>query len=385
MKMDPTPTIVNRPVLMHVSVLIPVLAGILFAEPFAAIAETQGLKAGPDSTRPLYKPPKPPTTAGIPGTAHRVYKYDRTNDRVVFGGADYVVNEKDGANSDPDMSVLYERNLGTGATQKVFATPGRVLAAYSPSPDGRYIAVRSWADDSLATMTLHIIDPAGHEVSRIGQVWDYAWSPDGNHLVYVTGEYRAGQDGVPSTGVWKYDIRQKKSLKIHDTGRFVFWASFDRSIYVLEYLKGSRNHQVWRLNPTDLAPQATRMYSIYLSPTGRYYYHPGASFTNEGSFDVFDTATNTPRFSTTTLAKKFAWGTEPIGWMDSGGNHLLLVTWSNPVTGQLDAQPHTMMYDLDAGTIEDLELQEVIGWKNGAFLTHREGKFQQEQPFSPKR
>jgi WD40 repeat protein len=384
MKMDQIRTIVSRAALILAAARIPVLGIILLMGPSASIAEGQALKSGPDSNLPEYKPEKPPSKVGTPGTAHRVYKYDRTHERLFFGGADYVVNEKGGPISDPDMSTLYELNLATGATQKVFAIPGRTLAAYSISPDGRYIAIRSWINENLATMTLHIIDPAGQELSRIGQVWDYAWSPDGNQLVYVTGEYRAGKDGVTSTGVWKYDVRLKASVKIHETGRFVFWAGFDRSIYVLEYLKNTENHKVWRLNPSDLKPQATGMYSIYLSPTGRYYYHPGASFTNEGSFDVYDIATNTPRFSTSTLAQKFAWGTEPIGWMDTGGNHLLLVTWSNPVTGQLDSHPHTMMYDLDAGTMVSLELEGVIGWKNGAFLTHREGQFRQEQSSSRK-
>lgn len=382
--MDLTRTIVKRAVLMRVVLITQVLTGIIFTDSALAAAE-RSLKAGQASALPPYKPEKAPATAGVPGTAHRVYKYDRSNERLFFGGADYVVNEKGSNAPDPDNSVLYERDLGTGATRKVFSIPGRVLAAYSVSPDGRHIALRSWINEDLATMTLHIIDLAGQEISRIGKVWDFAWSPDGNQLTYVTGEYRVGEDDISTTGVWKYDIRQKTSLKLQDTGRFVVWAAFDRAIYVLEYLQSSGNHQVWRLNSPDFKPQATRMYSIYLSPTGRYYYHPGAAFANQGRFDVYDMATNSPRFSTSTLGQKFAWGTEPIGWIDSGGNHLLLVTWSNPVTGQLDTSPHTMMYDLDAGTMVDLELQEAIGWKNGTVLTHRDGKFQQEHPHSPKR
>jgi hypothetical protein len=38
-----------------------------------------------------------------------------------------------------------------------------------------------------------------------------------------------------------------------------------------------------------------------------------------------------------------------------------------------------MMYDLDTGTMVDLELQDVIGWKHGTFVTHHEGKFRNEK------
>jgi len=333
-----------------------------------------------DKALPAYTPDKAPPV-GTPGTAHRVYIYDRTHERVIFGGAAYVLNDKGGTLTDPDMSVLYERDLATGTTRRVVSLPGRELGIYSVSPDGRYIALRSWAYGDLGTMTLHVIDPGGHELARIGQVWDYAWSPDGNQLVYVTGDYRVGQDGVPSTGVWKYDLRQRTSIKIHDTGRYVTWGAFDRAVYLLDYATPSGHPRVWRLNPTDWSPQLTRLKSIYLSPTGMYYYHPGPTVVNQGQFDVYDVATHTPRFlPPSDLSRRFAWGTEPIGWIESGGNQLLFLTWSNPDTGQLDSQPHTMLYDLDAGTIVDTGAEDVIGWKQGALITSRQGKIQTEQP-----
>jgi len=334
-----------------------------------------------------YIPPQKPPQAGIPGKAHHVYHYDGKSDRLIFGGLEYTLNEKRSSLTDHEKSVLYERNLATGTTRVVFNIPGRSLAAYSVSPDGRYVAVRSWVDDNLSTMALHVINSGGHEIAQIGQVVDYAWSPDGNQLAYVTAAYNAGPDGgdIHPTGVWRYDLRQRMSTKLQDVGRHVAWAAFDGAVYVLDYSGPKGYPRVWRLNSTDWKTQLTPLQSIYFSPTGKYYYHPGTTFVSEGKFDVYDVATNTPRFATSSLKQKFAWGTEPIGWVESGGNHLLLLTWSDPDTGQLDPHPHTVMYDLDAGTIQDLGLEEVIGWKHGAFLTHREGKFQQEQPFSPKR
>ncbi|HKY73036.1 MAG TPA: hypothetical protein VJL88_14040, partial [Nitrospira sp.] len=322
---------------------------------------------------PPYVPDQPPPV-GLPGKAHHTYRYDQINDRVVFGGSEYVLHEKAGTLNDPDIHVLYERDISGGPTRTVFTLPGRVVGAYSVSPDGRYIALRSWVDEDLGSTALHVIDREGKEIARIGKVWDYSWSPDGNQLAYVTGDYHVAGDGdeVRPTGVWRYDLRQRASTKLQDAGRHVAWAAFDRAVYVLDYSGPNGYPRVWRLNSADWKPQLTSFQGIYLSPTGKYYYPPGG----EGRFDVYDVATNTPRFATSSLRERFAWGTEPIGWMDSGGNHLLLLTWSNPVTGQLDTHPHTMMYDLDAGTMVDLELENVIGWKHGTFVIVREGKFQ---------
>jgi hypothetical protein len=356
-------------------IIVCLIATCLLFAPGLASSESAALDI---NTLPPYVPDQPPPV-GIPGRAHHIYSYDQINDRVIFGGLQYVLSEKgEASQNDPDIHVLYERDIAGGPRRTVFTLPGRAIGTYSVSPDGRYIGLRSWVDDDPGNTALHIIGGEGTEIVRIEHVWDYSWSPDGNQFAYVTGDYQGGEDGgdVRHTGVWRYDFRQRRSTKLQGAGQHVAWAAFDRAVYVLDYNGPNRFPRVWRLNSTDWKPQLTALQSIYLSPTGRYYYHPEMG---EGPFDVYDVATNTPRFATSSLKERFVWETEPIGWMNSGGNHLLFVTMSNPFTGQLDTRPHTMMYDLDTGTMVDLELQDVIGWKHGTFVTHHAGKFQKRK------
>jgi Tol biopolymer transport system component len=364
---------------MKIRLVVPLVSLVSLA--VVAYASSQPPGSGPLSDNP------PPTQSteegpqvGTPGTDHRVYAYDRTNDRVLYGGINYVLDIKGTSLADSDMSVLYQHDLGMDASREVFRLPGRTLAAYTSSSDGQHIAVRSWANDKLGSMALHVLDSRGQEVARIPHVWDYAWSPDGKQIAYVTGEYFVEREDIRTTGVWRFDVHQRLSTKVHDGGRYVYWATFDQAIYIVEYPLPSGYPRVWKVNSTDWKQQLTQMKSVYLSPTGMYYYHP--QNTPYGTFDVFDVATHSPRFSppSSGLYRRFPWGTEPIGWLDSGGNQLILFTRSNPATGELDTHPHIMLYDCDAGTIVDLGLENVIGWKQGSFITHRHGKFLRERP-----
>lgn len=314
----------------------------------------------------------------LPDKVHQVYSYDRTHDRVVFGGVAYTLFEKGGSPNDPDHGTLYERDLNTAATRQITTFPGRLIGAYSASPNGQHIAARTTIDDGPDTMALHIVDRTGREIVNIPHVWDMAWSPDGNQLAYVTGQRAMGYEDIRPSGIWIYDFRLRTSKKVHDVGRYVAWAEFDRALYILEYQHLTQ--RAWRIDPVTQKPMLTRMSSIYLSPAGMYYYHPGTTIANQGLFEVYDVQTNSPQFAPSLLTTRFPAGTEPIGWVDSEGNQLLFITWSNPVTGKLDARPHTMLFDLDRGVIVEIDTEGVIGTKSGMYITYREKKFHRERP-----
>jgi WD40 repeat protein len=311
----------------------------------------------------------------LPDKAHYVYALDRKQDRVLFGGLAYTLLEKNSPPDDPDARTLYERELNSTVTRKIITFPDLLIAAYSASPDGHHVAIRSTVYDRTDTKLLHLVDRGGHEIARIPYVWDIAWSPDGTQLAYVEGPKVVGYEDPRPSAVWIYDLRSRASKKVYDGGRYIAWAEFDRALYILDYL--DLLPRVWRLDPVSQNPKLTSHRSVYFSPTGMYYYHSGI---NEGPFEVYDGQTNTPQFAPSLLRTRFPSGTEPIGWVDSGGNQLLFLTWSHPVTGKLDERPHTMLFDLDRGAIMEVDTERVIGTKAGTYITYRQKKFHRERP-----
>lgn len=314
----------------------------------------------------------------LPDKAHHVYVFDRNHDRVLFGGLAYTGFEKNSTLDDPDAHTLYERELTANTARKIIAFSDLLVAAYAASPDGHHVAIRTSVDNGPDTMALHIVNRGGHEIARIPFVWDIAWSPDGHQLAYVTGPKVGDAEDPRPASVWIYDLRSRTSQKVYDGGRYLAWADFDRALYILQYT--ATGQHVWKIDPVTQKPIPTSMASIYFSPTGMYYYHPGVSIANQGPFEVYDVPTNTPQFAPAVLTTRFPWGTEPIGWVDSGGNQLLFLTWSHPVTGKLDERPHTMLFDLDRNVIVEVATEGVVGTKAGTYITYRDKKFHKERP-----
>jgi WD40 repeat protein len=313
----------------------------------------------------------------LPEDIHRIYVYDRKHDRVLFGGAIYANAQTDGPTDKRELGVLYEQDVVSDNTRTVMELPGLTILTYSPSSDGHHVAIRTSVDNGPDTMALHIVDRGGHELARISSVWEMTWSPDGNQLAYVTGPKVGDAENPRPSSVWIYDLRSRTSQKVYDGGRYLAWAEFDRALYVLDYDYVDLLPRVWRIDPVSQKPKLTSHRSVYFSPTGMYYYHSGI---NEGPFEVYDVQTNTPQFAPALLRTRFPSGTEPIGWVDSGGNQLLFLTWSHPVTGKLDERPHTMLFDLDRNVILEVATQGVIGTKAGTYITYRDKKFHKEHP-----
>lgn len=86
--------------------------------------------------------------------------------------------------------AIFERDLGSGAVREVFRRKG--ITVWTPlSPDGRYLAVRAFADtDESAPTVLLLVPTAGGEprellraTARDILLLDMAWLPDGRALI----------------------------------------------------------------------------------------------------------------------------------------------------------------------------------------------------------
>ena len=256
--------------------------------------------------------------------------------------------------------VRGEVDGGVGAREVFYASEGRV-SRLEPAPAGgrlaltetffeenapegranyvvrRMVAGTEVMDRYYENSRLIILDADGRRVGDpIDAVRDYAWSPAGDKVVYVTGDYYEGGVGFLSTGTWILDVSSGSTKKIHESGWGVTWAEWDRRIYTLELSGQPARVLRHRADGGDVGePETTSHQGMFFSPSGRYYFDPARDgeptriFETSGDRD----ATMDHEF----LAFGDARYLRPRRWLD---DHILLIPYPTD-------QRRDMLYSLE--------------------------------------
>jgi len=209
----------------------------------------------------------------------------------------------------------------------------------------------------LERMILRILNVDGSHVSSLEDVRSFAWSPAGDRLAYVTGKF-VGRDKEHSrTGVWIWNSSDRRTQQISSKGYFVFWAKFDGNVYTWDPV-GEGTESVRRYDVATGRLELTRHKSIYFSPSGDYYYHPGGGI---GLRENIYLAATDVGLADTSPALSGLGGWLPIAW--SPDQDLLLMTVNRRNDGSRRLESSMAVYDPKADALSNIRVTgEVVGW-----------------------
>jgi hypothetical protein len=325
--------------------------------------------------------------------AHHVYDYDKVRNRIYFGGAPYAnfVERSD------EGRALYAIDPATGDRTTIFESEaGNKVRDYKSAPPGGVVALReeifrrdvppeesncsenifdeetpiSNRKNCYETRMLRIVTTEGEEIGSIDKVREYAWSPDGRKVAYVTGDFISRQEGWTTTGTCIYNLATRETKRIHPSGHHLFWATFDGNLYIQDQPE-DRSGGVLRYDPRSDRLDPTKHQGIRFSPDGRYYYTPG---TEGMPFDIFLTATDEGIARKSPVLSGISSLDEPIGWAPDR-NRLMIPTSIRPTDNGASDVRVVVVYDADEDNAVTIPAEGVISWGDTAdeVLLYREG------------
>jgi hypothetical protein len=199
-----------------------------------------------------------------------------------------------------------------------------------------------------STLVILSVSDAG-VVDRIDSVRDYKWSPDSEHIVYVTGTFRGRNENLGNTRAWIWDAGDKRRRQISDGGYFVSWASFDAHVYVWEFDKAlGAPRSVVKYDPRSGLSEVTTHKSIYFSATGAYYYHPGGGLGLRE--EVYNRVNDVGMAASSQVLSQLS-GWRPLGWAPDADLPLLGVR-RKAVAG--DEERAVIVFDPEADVSTDV-------------------------------
>ena len=268
--------------------------------------------------------------------------------------------------------VLQVTDMASGRQRELYRTESGLIFDFKVSPTGSMIAVTAQlleydVDPQVATAkvhnrmvfektTLHIIGVAGNEIDAIDDVRQFSWSPDGRQLAYVTGDYRGGYEDYGNSRTWIWDLTDQSKKEISRRGYYVNWAAFDSRIYLWEKIARVAG-KVYAYEPVAESLAETPHKSIYFSPTGNYYYHPGGGiglrenvYVRSGDLIVKDASRVLGAFC----------GMRPIAWAPH--DDLLLLEVCRKIPGGTAAENAMLVYDPASDMTVDAGGGESFAW-----------------------
>lgn len=162
-----------------------------------------------------------------------------------------------------NYNVIYIYNFEK-KERKIFLSGNCNFRDLFLSPNGNYLSV-------LCLKALSIFNLKGEkmlELSESEPIQEYTWHPDGNKIIYMTGDktYRGDERVIIPTGIWLYDIKEKTKTKIAEKGWNIRKESFDKHIYFWN------GEDTVRYNIDSKKVETTNIKEdVDYSPNGRYY------------------------------------------------------------------------------------------------------------------
>lgn len=162
--------------------------------------------------------------------------------------------------------VIYNYNFDK-KIRKTFFTDDCFFIELTISLNGDYLGVI--CTSKKKPNSLIILNLKGEKIIELSEsVREYTWHPDGNKIIYMTGDktYRGDEKVIIPTGIWLYDINEKTKTKIAEKGWDIRKESFDKHIYFWNGEDTVRyNIDSKRIEVINIKKNAD------YSPNGRYY------------------------------------------------------------------------------------------------------------------
>jgi WD40 repeat protein len=202
-------------------------------------------------------------------------------------------------------------------------------------------------------------------------VHEYAWHPNGNQILYMTGVKKSRGDDIfiQSTGVWIYDIKREEKKKIVEKG----WdLRIDSSNNVLYYWNGEKT-VIYNLILKN-TQETEFLKGIEYSPDGKYYADSYGSSWEEpywSPFRIYDTK------------EENALSPERIGFISErdpvdyiwGKDGRIFIFWG--FTSRTNYKMMSFIYDIESNLpIKKFEGRPVgINYDRSVLVVYREGEF----------
>lgn len=215
--------------------------------------------------------------------------FDEERGKIYFTGSSmYLWSAYENKEFKDKDNAIFKYNLNAKSI-KTFYQEDSYLWALSISYDNKYLGILNKPKD--APETLILINHKGEKVLGLPEhVQEYAWHPDSNKIIYMTGMQRMHGDDtlIDSNGIWLYNIEEKKKEKIAEKGWHLRADNAERALYFWNGKKTIKyDLDTRRTKETDL------LESKEYSSNGRYYVFylddPNFSAPYWSPFRIYDT------------------------------------------------------------------------------------------------
>lgn len=267
-----------------------------------------------------------------------------------------------------EPATLVAHDLAMGESKEFYRAQGRVFD-FSASPTKGLVAVAdqvmnasseepassSHHRDVSENVVLRILTSTGDVMDEIPRGRSFAWSPEGHQLAYVVGDYVDLYAPLANQAAWIWDSNTRaRTLIAHDVGHLA-WAKFDGNLYLWKTRFGGAT-DVLRYNTGSSRLEPTSHRSIYFSPSGRYYYHPGGGLGLREN--VYRTSDDEPLKPSKVLSSLS--GFRPRGWAPDAD--LLLMPAGRRVASLGRSKSAVLIFDPEHDTATEVRVSELLGW-----------------------
>ncbi len=210
----------------------------------------------------------------------------------------------------------------------IFRTDKDYIKTLRVSPDGNSISivektriiVRNNELIALPKNRLTIITKDGEILKVLNEdVQKHVWSPDGNKIALITGEWREVGMGFKPDGAFIYNLETGERDIVLDVPYPVdlSWDNNSDNLYLKDFHRPDGKY-IYNYKLSSKETKVTDYFDFFFSPSGDYYYKPKNPVRDIEKFQVFDAKMNQPILLT--LPENIGF---PIKWIFDHGNYLL--------------------------------------------------------------
>lgn len=270
--------------------------------------------------------------------------------------------------------VIYNYNFDK-KIRKTFFTDDCFFIELTISLNGDYLGVI--CTSKKKPNSLIILNPKGEKIIELSEsVREYTWHPDGNKIIYMTGDktYRGDDIVIIPTGIWLYDIKEKTKTKIAEKGWNIRNVSFDKHIYfwngedTVRYNIDSKKLEVTNIKENVDYSSNGRYYSYYVKGGEDPIYWEAPYWS---PFRIFDTKENKdlPHEKIGFLSER---NPTYVVWGKDGGK----IAFSGTVSRTI-FEIMVYIYDLEANKLLRQFKGEIVGFNNDRtmLVIYRDGEF----------
>lgn len=177
-------------------------------------------------------------------------------------------------------NIIRAFNPSTNSWNKLFESKKYVLLEHSidVSPNDKFVAMLGTTQKFIETkggsyyesLRLFLINRSRRRILTQDSVCNFAWSPKGDKIAWISGIRIEGKDVPISFGIHIYDFRSKQKKQLTTSSDVdVRWASFDGNIHAQTRM-GNPPFVIY--DPMTGKQEISQYRGIDFSPNGEFYY-----------------------------------------------------------------------------------------------------------------